>query len=215
MSNRLSRAIARWFPLLSFRGSDDYWRQRYRLGGDSGAGSGGAPAAYKAEILNAFVADYGVSSVIEFGCGDGRQLERARYPAYLGLDISEDALQACRERFGDDGSKRFLHLDAYGGETADLAISLDVLFHLVEDETYDAYLQRLFAAAQRFVVVYSSDEPTAPRTFKHVRHRNVSVDIAARFPDFSRMTDREQTLAAPVESTRGGVLTRFLMYRKS
>lgn len=214
MSNPVSRAIARWLPLLSFRGSGEYWKQRYRLGGDSGAGSGGAAAAYKAEVLNAFVADFGVSSVIEFGCGDGRQLEIARYPAYIGLDISSDALQACRDRFAAAGNMRFLHMDTYNGERADLAMSLDVIFHLVEDETYDEYLQRLFVASQRFVIVYSSDEAAAPRTLKHVRHRNVSADIAARFPDFSRMTDREVRLASPVESN-GGVSTRFLMYRKA
>ncbi len=62
-----------------------YWENRYRRGGTSGAGSEGALADYKARFVNDFVAEHRIDSVIEFGCGDGRQLEGMRYPRYLGL----------------------------------------------------------------------------------------------------------------------------------
>ena len=213
MVNPVSRALARWLPLLSFKGSQDYWRKRYLLGGDSGAGSSGRAAAYKAVALNEFVAKHRIASVIEFGCGDGRQLEQAQYSEYVGVDISPDAVRMCRRRFANDAGKKFLVLDDYHAETADLAMSIDVIFHLVEDAIYQDYLQRLFAAGERFVVLYSSDEAAGASTMKHVRHRNVSAHVSERFPDFERMGDDESMLSPPVERNRG-VATRFLFYRR-
>ena len=92
---------------LIFPGSQAYWEGRYAGGGTSGAGSYGALAEFKAELLNAFVKDKSVKSVIEFGCGDGHQLSLASYPKYIGLDVSKTAIELCTERFRDDSDKRF------------------------------------------------------------------------------------------------------------
>ena len=70
-----------------FPGSQAYWEQHYRSGGDSGPGSRGVLAQYKAEFVNAFVERHDIESVAELGCGDGSQLALARYPAYVGLDV--------------------------------------------------------------------------------------------------------------------------------
>ncbi|OOG45415.1 class I SAM-dependent methyltransferase [Rhodanobacter sp. C01] len=212
MFSGIIRGVARWVPLASFKGSADYWRKRYQLGGDSGTGSAGAAATYKAAVLNEFVARESVTSVVEFGCGDGRQLALARYPAYLGLDISADAVEQCRARFKDDASKRFAILDD-SATKADLALSLDVIFHLVEDEVYEAHLRRLFDAANRFVIIYSSNSAGNARTFRHVRHRVVSTDVTALFPGFERLQELESALPPPVE-TSSGVSTVFLIYRR-
>lgn len=205
--------LGKWFPLLKFRGSGEYWRVRYRLGGDSGEGSGGVSAAYKAQVLNAFVRGQCVTNVIEFGCGDGRQLELAAYPRYLGVDISPDAVDWCRQRFAGDGDKQFALLNEYEGQTADLSLSLDVLFHLVEDEVYFEYLDRLFNAGRRFVVVYSTSTDSAPRTLRHVRHRPVETDIATRFPGFERLAEVEAALPPPPTEGESGPV-RFFMYRR-
>lgn len=212
MTNPLSRMLGRWLPLVSFRGSQGYWRERYRLGGDSGAGSVGQTALYKAGVLNAFVAEKSITSVIEFGCGDGQQLALAKYPEYLGVDISDEAVRRCNERFAGNTGMRFMLLDEYCGQQAELSMSLDVIFHLVENAVYDEYLQRLFAAGRRYVVIYSTDE-VGDRTLRHVRHRNVSVDVGKRFPGFARMPDHEAGLPAPVEYNRD-LATRFMFYRR-
>jgi hypothetical protein len=60
-----------------FASSADYWERRYQKGGTSGAGSYNHLAEFKAEFLNAFVAEHHVASVIEFGSGDGAQLRLA------------------------------------------------------------------------------------------------------------------------------------------
>jgi SAM-dependent methyltransferase len=205
--------FSRWLPLLGFRGSRQYWENRYRLGGNAGGGSFGAPARYKAEVLNRFVRDHAITSVIEFGCGDGNQLLLADYPRYLGVDVSAVALAHCARRFADDPCKRFMLLDDYDGEQAQLALSLDVLFHLVEDSTYFAYLDRLFKSATHFVAVYSTSTDQSPRTFPHVRHRDVIGDIAMRFADFAHLREEETKLPPPVQSGQG-LATCFYLYQR-
>ncbi len=90
-----------------FSGSAEYWELRYASGGSSGQGSYGRLAEFKAEVINNFVMERGVHSVIEFGCGDGNQLQLAKYPVYVGLDVSEKAVAMCKEKFNNDTSKLF------------------------------------------------------------------------------------------------------------
>src|SRR6185369_2928806 len=134
-SPRLTRALGSAYRLLSgpFPGSQDYWVKRYEKGGNSGPGSYSELAKFKARVLNGLVTEKNIASVIEFGCGDGNQLELAQYPSYHGFDVSPVAVELCRKRFTADPSKRFGLLGDYAGETADLALSLDVIYHLVED----------------------------------------------------------------------------------
>jgi hypothetical protein len=178
--------------LPAFSTSKSYWERRYRLGGTSGEGSQGLLAEFKAEVLNAFVQENAVESVIEFGCGDGRQLSLTRYPRYLGQDVSQAAVEMCRQRFSDDASKSFLCYDpaeapnVAGFLSADLTLSLDVIYHLVEDGAYERYLSDLFTASRRFVIVYSSDG-SQKATVPHVRHRTVTADVRRRFPGFAQV----------------------------
>lgn len=159
-------------PAPGFTGSQSYWESRYAGGNDSGVGSYGKFADFKAEFLNTFVERESICRVIEFGCGDGNQLSLAAYPEYLGFDVSETAVAACRTRFAGDSSRRFALADEYAGETADLTLSLDVLYHLVEDEVFAAYMERLFDASTRNVIVYSSNtDDTMGNESPHVRHR--------------------------------------------
>ena len=168
-----------------FNGSSAYWETRYRSGGDSGKGSYGELAQFKAEVLNDFVAEQKIRTVAEFGCGDGNQLSLARYEKYVGYDVSPTALEMCRKTFSQDPSKEFLHVRDYSGQKADLAMSLDVLFHLTEDEVFDDYMHRLFDASGRYVAIYCSnvDRPINPKT-PHVRHRRFETWVAEHAPDF-------------------------------
>jgi SAM-dependent methyltransferase len=155
-----------------FAGSKEYWINRYAEGGRSGAGSYGEWAEFKACFLNGFVSSHRVETVIEYGCGDGNQLRSARYPSYLGFDVSSAAVAMCREIFRDDETKRFELLENYAGEEADLSLSLDVIYHLVEDDVFSAHMERLFSSARRFVIIYSSDTDEQERIqLPHVRHR--------------------------------------------
>lgn len=160
---------------LTFHHSAQCWDDRYRLAGNSGAGSYGRLAEFKAQVLNTFVEREKISSVMEFGCGDGNQLSLARYPRYTGFDVSEHALQRCQQRFASDPSKAFYPVSAWKGKTAELALSLDVIYHLIEDGVFTQYMETLFNAAERFVAIYASNDEKLNALLgghvKHVRHR--------------------------------------------
>ena len=142
ISRLLAYKIFYVFRQLFFSGSAKWWEQRYSSGGTSGEGSYGRLAEFKVEEVNKFVKENGVKSVIEFGCGDGNQLNFAHYPSYIGFDISKKAILTCQEKFFDNTSKNFFVYDPYNFDDianqfkADLALSLDVIYHLVEDDLY-------------------------------------------------------------------------------
>ena len=171
-------------PDSDFRGSRDYWVDRYRTGGNSGAGSYNHLAEFKGEVVNSFVRENTIKSVIEFGSGDGNQLDYFEFESYLGFDISNDAVMSCREKFSDDESKSFRHADEYAGEKAEMTMSLDVIYHLIEDEVFDDYMSRLFGASQRFVVIYSSNTGINKDGVDHVKHREFVKWVNRERPDF-------------------------------
>ena len=179
----LRRAFRSASHPLSFTHSQEYWEARYASGGHSGAGSYKKFAQFKADILNRFVSEYAIDTVIELGCGDGNQLLLARYPQYLGIDVSPTAIALCRRLFAEDKAKDFRLLSDYAYETAELSLSLDVIYHLVEDEVFAEYMHTLFSAAERYVIIYGSnfDDPEQ-RAGPHVRHRKFSGWVASNLP---------------------------------
>ena len=52
------------FPDAKFTNSQEYWRNRYKRGGNSGAGSYNNLAEFKGEIINEFVSKNNVKTVI-------------------------------------------------------------------------------------------------------------------------------------------------------
>jgi hypothetical protein len=157
---------------IQFRGSKDYWNRRYVTGGNSGQGSYGILAEFKAEILNRFVIERDIQTVIEYGCGDGNQLKLADYPSYVGFDVSPEAIKLCQDLFDDDKSKGFNLMGEYRDELAELTLSIDVIYHLVEDEIFERYMARLFSSSTQYVIIYSSNyEGNSAFESPHIRHR--------------------------------------------
>ena len=160
----------------AFTDSGQYWEQRYRAGKNSGSGSYGRLAEFKADVLNGFVADHDISSIVEWGCGDGNQLKLANYKSYIGLDVSLKAIDLCKSLFEADQSKKFLHIDASASNekieaiSGQVAISLDVIYHLVEDDVFNGYMHQLFNSAKDYVIIYSSNHLNDSKQ-PHVKHR--------------------------------------------
>lgn len=146
----------------SFPGSKRYWEDRYKNGGTSGNGSYGKLAEFKAEIIQQILIEKKISSVIEFGCGDGNQMSLINFPYYIGLDISPTAIKKCQKMFRKDINKEFYiysnNLDFHQDKlTAEMGLSLDVIYHLVEEDIYYKYMEDLFTASQEYVLIYSSN----------------------------------------------------------
>lgn len=180
--------VVRKLKNFLFPGSYKYWERRYRKNGNSGAGSFGEKAAYKAAIINNFIKNNNIQKIIELGCGDGNQLKQFSFPEYIGLDVSPTAIKLCKYIFKEDASKQFLLYDEreidtrFKGLNAELSLSLDVIYHLVEDEVYEKYMHRLFSLSAHYVIIYAWDVEEAKKY--HVRHRNFSKWITDNIPDF-------------------------------
>jgi SAM-dependent methyltransferase len=163
---------------VKLQDSQRYWEKRYAEGRDSGAGSYGRLSRFKAEVLNDFVAKNRLSTVLELGCGDGNQLKLAKYPRYIGMDVSKTAIQMCVDIFGADESKSFIYydpeafVDTAGFLKSDLTLSLDVIYHLIEDEVFESHMRLLFALSGKYVAVYASNHNDNSDTAKHVKHRH-------------------------------------------
>jgi SAM-dependent methyltransferase len=197
----------------TFRSTADYWENRYASGGNSGAGSYGRQAEWKAEIVNGWVAEHGVTSVIDLGCGDGNQLSLAKYPRYLGLDPSATAVRRCIERFRGDDTKSFFAYDPAslsdpaGWLRGDLALSMEVIFHLIEDEIFNDYMTRLFDSAERFVVVCDT-ATTGDERAAHERHRDFTKWVATERPQWT--LDKRVDPPADVD-----LQSSFFLFRKA
>jgi len=216
-SPRLTRALGSAYRLLSgpFPGSQDYWVKRYEKGGNSGPGSYSELAKFKARVLNGLVTEKNIASVIEFGCGDGNQLELAQYPSYHGFDVSPVAVELCRKRFTADPSKRFGLLGDYAGETADLALSLDVIYHLVEDRVYEAHLRSVFGAATRFVAIYSTNRDAPDDAgLPHVRHRRFSDFVERELGSWKLLRNEKQPREYSGDITSSS-LAEFFVFEKA
>lgn len=194
LNDKVLKDILESYPALKTKikfNSSEYWENRYKSFsasnngtlscgdiniGASGAGSYNNLALFKAEILNQFVKEEGVQNVLEFGCGDGNQLSLARYPHYIGLDVNQSAIRHNKEKFRADDTKQFYlvseFLQSHKDFSAELCLSLDVIYHLIQDEIFEEYMRNLFTHSHRFVGVYASnkDELHAP----HVKHRKFS-----------------------------------------
>ncbi|MCL2029143.1 MAG: class I SAM-dependent methyltransferase [Deltaproteobacteria bacterium] len=163
--------------------STEYWEKRYKEGGNSGAGSYGRLAAFKAEVINKFIVEREIGKVMEFGCGDGNQLSLLKIKKYIGYDVSPTTIANLKRKFKDEARKKSFYLVSnYDGGRAELILSLDVIFHLVEDAVFEEYMTRLFKAGEKYVIIYSSDQEPQEVMAPHFRHRQFSKWVTQNCP---------------------------------
>lgn len=162
-----------------------YWHRRYADGRTSGAGSEGTAAVAKAKMIDEVITGYGFTSVIDWGVGDGVVLGHLRSQVpYLGIDVAPVAVELLQARYGPEHpTRRFGLLREGAHQVRDLALSLDVLFHLVDDSTYQVYLASLFGSARAAVLIHANDHDGG-RTARHVLWRHWTPDVARLFPDW-------------------------------
>lgn len=123
--------------------------------------------------------------MIEWGCGDGNQLGLLKVDEYCGCDVSQTAIDLCTKKYCMDTTK---HFSVYNGEKtiikrkSDMSMSLDVLYHIIEDEIFDNYMYNLFESASKYVCIYSRNEDI--RTNLHVKSRCFTKYIEEKFPQW-------------------------------
>jgi SAM-dependent methyltransferase len=181
------KLIERTTRNFKFKGTASYWEDRYKKGGNSGAGSYNKLAEFKAEVINNVVDKNKLTTVVELGCGDGNQLTYAEYPKYTGFDISKTAIDICKSKFRNDSDKTFFTIDKIESDgincyKSDLALSLDVIFHLVETHIYEQYMSNLFSLSDKYVIIYSSNYKRGQR--HHERDHNFTKWVTDNKPNW-------------------------------
>lgn len=193
--------------------SSKYWENRYANGGNSGAGSYDHLAEFKATVLNNFFSRYKIQSVVEYGCGDGNQLSMLHMKKYIGYDVSPTVISMNQEKFKDSKTKSFRCIDdsTTTFEDAQAILSLDVIFHLTEDDVFHRYMNRLFShPGASYVVIYSTN--TEKDRAVHVRDRKITSYIHDTFPQWELFKSDANPYAHiphPYGST-----CQFFFYRK-
>lgn len=156
--------------------SAKYWEERYAKGGTSGVGSYGQLARFKGRVIRDFIKENNIRVVGDFGCGDGNQIRDFDSVYYFGFDVSKTALELCEKKFGDDIKKVFFlypkEMKLFMPRTFQLTLSLDVIYHLIEDRVYNRYMEDLFSYSSDWVIIYSgnTDVQGEPQS-SHVKHR--------------------------------------------
>lgn len=169
--------------------SRHYWDNRYESGGNSGLGSYGKIANFKAMIINNFIKKNPIESVLEFGCGDGNQLSLLKIQKYIGFDVSKKSIEICKNKFSSDNKKSFFlydsnyFIDNLNIFNVDLTLSLDVIYHLIEDEVYEKYMNDLFSYSKKYVIIYASNTNNQGKVrAKHVFQRQFSDFVEKNYP---------------------------------
>ena len=163
--------------------SKDYWENRYSHGGTSGTGSYHRLAAFKAEIINGFITEHQVSSIIEWGCGDGNQLGLFLPVQYIGYDVSKTAVEICQKKY-HGSNKSFIWYDGtrQKAEKKELGLSLDVIYHLIEDDVFENYMYNLFTNSSKYVCIYSSNDNFDVGLYQ--KNRKFTDYVQAKFPQW-------------------------------
>lgn len=214
--NNIEGKILKFFPgnsklYLWKNNSSQYWEDRYQNGGNSGYGSYGLLSDYKADFVNNFLIENKIETVIELGCGDGNQLNLINYPKYIGIDVSFKSIELCKNKFFNDFSKSFYHLSEIPDVTCDLSISMDVIFHLIEEEIFEDHMKKLFSHSSKFVLIYSSNENKRQFFFQpHIKHRKFSEWIFYNYKNWELLSVTKN----PFKYTSKGSFSDFFIYRK-
>ena len=166
--------------------SSTFWEKHYQNNGISGTGSYNRLAAFKADFINKWLEEHQIRTVIELGCGDGNQLSMIHYQSYTGVDVSETIIKKNKDKFANDEGKAFYvryPKESYMNKKYEVSISMDVIFHLLEENVYEEYMKDLFECSEKYVIIYSSNHEEYTK-WPEYRHRKFIRYIQENIPNF-------------------------------
>ena len=174
------------------------WEKRYRSGGNSGAGSYGVLEEFKRNVINDLIEENNIASVLDLGCGDGNQIKLLKLKKYTGFDISKTIIKKCQNIYKNDKTKNFVHyngLDIDNNYSSELGLSLDVLYHLMEEDMFFKYLKNLFTLSNKYIIIYSQNKnhgeiETNPNG--HIKGRNFTDYVENTFKNWKLLKKIDQ-----------------------
>lgn len=163
-----------------------YWQDRYVSGGNSGAGSYGDEAIFKANFINHWIEELGINTITEIGSGDANNLLLYKVnTSYCGYDISEKAVEISNEKTKriHNGLKYFFtsKLNEIDYD-AKLCLCLDVFYHQVNDDDFNALFDLIFKKGNwKYVIVYTAEYSNISEELlgNHMKYREIQSKVAA------------------------------------
>jgi SAM-dependent methyltransferase len=150
--------------------SKSFWENRYRNNGNSGLGSYGDEANFKASYINNLIKKESIKTITDLGCGDGNQISLlSGFEKYYGYDFSDTAL--IKSKNINKGEEYEFINNISDLPVSDMSMSLDVIYHIVEDDIYNEYLSNLFRLGSKYVLIYSTDVDI-PQVSEHIKSRS-------------------------------------------
>jgi len=164
--------------------TEEIWNNRYQNGGNSGAGSYNELYIFKRDIINDIINKNSIKSIIDFGCGDGNQIKEINTKNYIGIDIAETSIDICKMKYSNDSTKKFYTYNEIDNMNlqSDLTMSLDVLYHILEEERYVTYLKNLFSCSSKYALIYSNNYNG--HMDGHMYPKKFTDDIESMFPSW-------------------------------
>jgi hypothetical protein len=166
----------------------DSWDSHYQKGGDSGPGSTGSVRDFKWEAISKYS---DASDVIDVGCGDLQAWEGRDCKKYLGLDISPAIIER-NKRVRPNWKFELITPGQRTLARADTVLCLEVLFHILDEETFVDTLESLCVYSTKWIFVYTWKE----NPFDKWSVREQAIRYLARRGHFSkalRMAVRHDT----------------------
>ncbi len=169
----------------------EYWEERYEKGYETGNQSEGTLLDLQIELTNEVILSNNIENVIEFGCGNGKMLKHLALKNYVGLDISKNAINVCKEKYKDDANKKFFLVDEYGLKpNFELSLSLGGVIASIPDQMeYFKYMNNLFNSSTKFVCIFSSDIDSD--RFGHIQARNFTRFVSENFKEWNLVQKKE------------------------
>ena len=178
--------------------SKKYWNDRYLKKQNSGSGSYNNLAKFKGDIINSFIGQNKIKSIVDYGVGDGNQLKlfNTENLMYTGIDVSEFIISKCKEEFKTDNTKKFIHADNIDNKLkAELVLSCDVIYHLIEENVYKEYIEKLFSMSKKYVIIYAPNINYNEAV--HVKKREFIEYIYDNYPNFNLIKRIKGNIGCP------------------
>ena len=160
----------------------EYWENRYHTGGTSGEGSYGKNCIDKTSYINQTIDKYNIQTINDLGHGDGNQIANINIrSSYTGYDVSSSARYTCISKYKDNAAYTFIDsLTRFN--KADLVMSLDVIYHIIEFSVWSQYMIDLFSLSD-LILIYSPDKES--KGDAHYHSRKFTPYIADHFPQYN------------------------------
>lgn len=154
----------------------------------SGIGSEGEPAAQKVELFHTLIDEFGVSSLLDLGCGDFYWMQDIAplFTRYHGVDVVKHIVRRNQRRYGrNQVTFQCIDLATAKGQrqlkftNPDMVATLDVFGHLLNPEV-DALLSFILndLDARYWLLTNRRDEHSADY-LTHPKSRHEGIDLAA------------------------------------